>query len=558
MNKAICLALLAAALSACGGGSTSSNTKSEGAPDTQPPITTTPTDPKPTDPPEVQPPVAATTVTRTSAESGCQVTQLISPKAASSNLTISRLNWVQVVQQDMVDEATLIAGQKALMARVDVTASQSEPLPAKAQLILGSADGLCKTYELTALTRQAPQVVDPYTLNASYTVTIPAKDVTEDLAGYQVVINPLAAYQDTASERLYASGPLHVQAPITERIIIRPMSFRGVAAVYPSKEEIATFFKRTLPHADFTISIGKVFTPTAVTPNRAVSTEGFFLNPSAYVFDFNTMVEAINQLDTECFSDDSSAEPNNTKCMVFFPPNISFLDASKTGNIAGLGSPQSVFMYSVPRIDFPRTDPYEGGWLDGPGLVLVHEFMHVMRVFHTNGCNADGIDPRLYPDGTIGSHGAGYDSGRNFYFANRSDSVLYDFMSYCDSHRWTSDVAYRGIMDYKAGLATPPAIFKAKAPAFRASYASDVAAKPVIRLAYFDGKWHAALTQGSHSMQQIFSMQGSAISPLLAGLPVYGVPMHDGLRSNGVLYVPVTDSIASLLKTKTLAAILGF
>lgn len=499
---------------------------------------------------------AASEQTRVAVGSGCTVSQKVSSASSGTQLNIAALNWVQVVQQDMVDDETRLAAGKDTIARVDVISSKTEPLPIDAKLVVGTQDGLCKTYTLRSNATSAPRQIDPFSLNTTYKATIPAADMTQRVISYQVVIDGAASKSSSEASKLYRTGPVTVEQVAQERIVIRPMTFASKAATYPSNAELIAYFKRTLPHSNISISIGKAFVSKDVTRNNAVKTDGFFLNPSMYYYTFDQMVKILTQVDTECFESEPFTDyPSAVKCILFYPDNMYFYDAPRTGQIAGIANPQSLMTLSTPLIEFPRTDPYESGWLQAPALALIHEFMHVMNVGHADACDPDGIDPRLYPGGTIGPHGAGYDSGRDLYFANGGSADFYDFMGYCSSQRWTSDVAYRGIMDYKAGKPTPPAIYKAAARRMTSGSEGtpSVEGKPMLRAAFFGGEWHVAKIVGDSRLMPILTSDASVVSAILAGIPIYGYPTHEGLLANGVIYLPETPAVRAVFSLLSLA-----
>ncbi len=489
------------------------------------------------------------------APTGCQLTQNIGSEP-DTGLDIRALHWIQVVQQDMVDADTRLAASKQVIARVDVTGPDNTQLPAQASLILGSTGG-CHAYALTPGTATAPTAVDPLTLSSSYTTSIPAADISDRLTSWQVAIDPTRPGSRAEADRLYQGGTLRVMPATGDRIVLRTISFQGQDGALPASDSLTRLLTRALPQSDFALTAGAAFNASDLSIFTASSVRGIGAD-AVYTFSFDQMTSVLNKLDDECFTMEKFVSlPASIKCVAVFPPNVEFSDPSGTGTLAGLAVNQSFLVASFTSTDnMLVTSPYQGGWLTGMGELFVHEFMHLMSLGHANCGTSTGLDARLYPDGSIGPNGAGQDAERGFYFAN-TGSRFNDFMSYCAHTRWTSDLAYRIIMNFKnpstaqAGAAPSP-----DPVAYAESAEAGGQARPprqLIRLAKYEGRWHARTSPRIPGLSRFTAEQDAGfIHSALAGQPVWAPTTHVGQLRNGPLYIPATPEVLSALSSGSL------
>lgn len=535
MDKCKLISILAIVLAACGGGG---GGKGGGG---RAPAASQTTSAQSADTYSV---ATADAVTRSSPLSGCSVTQKLG-STPDTGLEIRGIYWIQVVQQAMDDPATRLAANKQVIVRVDVTGPGQTPLPAQARLMIGSSDG-CREYTLASGSPLAPATVDPRTLAASYTATIPASDINERLRSYQLVVDPDGSASRAVADRLYRAGTLNVLPAMSERIIIRPITFGGRTGVLPDTSSLGKLLGRALPQSSLHVAQGTDFTPRDLDPATAWSVRGSGPD-TVYRFTFEQMVSVLNELDAACYRMEPFVSlPAAIKCVAAFPSNVEFSDPTRTGIISGLAINQAFIMASFLAIEnTSKTSPYEGGWLTNLAELFVHEFMHLMLLEHANCGNPGKLDGRLYPDGSIGPQGAGHDIERGFYFAN-TDGRFSDFMSYCFYSRWTSDRAYRIVMEFKRTAATT-----STTPAggtTEPDTSPDSPPSRLIRLSRYGGYWHAMSSPRTPGLTRLEGGRDAGfIDPELAGQPVWAPSSHFGQLPHGPMYIPENSEVMAAL-----------
>lgn len=475
ISRLTAVGLMALTVAACGGGGGGGGGSSTPTPTDPTPVDPTPVTPLPADDPSV--PVA--TLTRTAPSTGCTVAQLTGGKG-DYGLEIKDVSWLQVVQQDMVDEDSRLAAKKETRVRIDVTTSLSNvPMPASAKLVLGTAAGGCQTIALTSAATMAPTAVDRTTLDKSYVGVIPAGQLTADVVTWQIAVDDLKASSVTAAGRLYRTGTVEIEPEITENIVVRPIAFQGQTGALPSEADIKALLKRTYPHNDFTITYEAATTPDAFTAANAESVSG-----GVYTFAWAQVAGALNELEFECRQTspmdvrmDPNGLPRMNRCFSAFPANIR-LKSSGGAALSGVAAGLAMLTTGFTSADNAGiSTPYDGShWLNSAASTLVHEFGHLMFLKHAACGTTDQLDADLYADGRIGSNGGGYDTGRGYYFST-AGGTFSDVMSYCGKG-WTSDLGYRKVLAFKQGELN--------------TAATDVTAARIMAMEAHDGHDHAA------------------------------------------------------------------
>lgn len=587
ISRLTAVGLMALTVAACGGGGGGGG---GGGSSTPTPTDPTPVDPTPVTPlPADDPSVPVATLTRTAPGTGCTVAQLTGGKG-DYGLEIKDVSWLQVVQQDMVDEDSRLAAKKETRVRIDVTTSLSNvPMPASAKLVLGTAAGGCQTIALTSAATMAPTAVDRTTLDKSYVGVIPAGQLTADVVTWQIAVDDLKASSVTAAGRLYRTGTVEIEPEITENIVVRPIAFQGQTGALPSEADIKALLKRTYPHNDFTITYEAATTPAAFTTAMAESVSG-----GVYTFAWSRVNEAINELELACNDytpADVLADPNGhprlTRCFSPFPANMR-LKANGGANLAGIAFGKSMLTTGFTSADNAGVStPYDGShWLNSAASTFVHEFGHLMFLKHAACGTTDQLDADLYADGRIGSNGGGYDAGRGYYF-NTAGGTFSDAMSYCGKG-WTSDLGYRKVMAYKRGDLTAPVYGSVArtevaeplameahdghdhaAPAAKALPVSSNSGKitvgeqrdcktvndkvacdnQVIRFYKIKGAWVPRLGHMMpNTVRSTAHPDAGFISPALKGLPLYTIETHYGELDGGPFDIKATPHALALVK----------
>lgn len=496
------------------------------------------------DQPTVDNTVQQATLTRTSDQSQCAVTQATGG-VEDQGLTISDAYWLQVVQQPMDDANALLSANKPTRVRVDVVTSRPRiAMPQTALLQLGTASGQCHQVTLSSSNTVAPDSVDATSLAESLVGDIPANVMADDLVSYQVVVNGAVASTVAAADRLYASGPINIESQSSDILIIKPITFLGQAGQLADEASLVSLLKRTYPQASYTVNHEPAYTPSQLKPENAVSVSG-----GVYTFSYDTALQIIGDLFVECDqkSPDSvrlqtNANSHMARCLVAFPFNVQF------ERISGVASTTAMLTTSfLATDDATVTNPYSPNhWITFGSEIFLHEFGHMMNLGHANCGGADGLEQGLHPDGSIGALGGGYDSGRDLYFSY-AGGYFADIMSYCHKG-WVSDLAYRKVIEFKQLVLGGPAPAQPYAYRTESSKEADTPTGKLIRFHFKDGQWQVAWSGPQTTLVRSTAKPDAGfIAKALAGTPVYTLDSHHGELKHGPYFLEPTPELLRLL-----------
>lgn len=553
-NKTVLLMAIMATLSACGGGGGGSAPASNSTGSTS----SNNTGSVPSGPPALAAPnpnIPTTAVARTDSNT-CTATQYTGGYA-DKGFSISGVYWLQVAGQDAINapaqasDATVLASGKDTVIRVDVTGQYAYAMPTSATLTLGTPTG-CKTYTLTTKGSTVPAAADKSTLAGSFTATIPAADITgtSSTMTFQVVADNNYASTQASADRLYKSGSVPVRAAVSEEIHMVPVSFQGQTGYSPSTADVAKLVTRTEPQASATVITDGAMTLTSLDP-----TKGAYFN-GRYIYDYNTMSKALGEIEQYCFGINNNGMFPNTqsakKCAAVFPDNVGFGDPT-TGQVLyfglGLTGGLSLIMKSFNTTGDATAIGYQ---LPYDAQVFVHEFGHVMTLLHAPCGNPSQVDSRLYAGGTLGPVGMGYDALNGAYFQDSTAARNYDLMGYCGYGGWTSDRAYRIVLDYKLNGASSTSSTSADVAPGVSARQAQAASQPraVVFFRNANGTWNAMLSpMPAMAVPSKQLLDAGMIHGLLGGLSVTTLTSDAGESGTGPYFVPASTGLVKLLKT---------
>lgn len=475
------------------------------------------------------------------------------PVAQPRTLSIENMAWLQIVQQDMEDDATQLASNKETRVRIDVLSERdNEVLPTNAQLSLCSAPTTCESFALVPNSINAPRVINDAALTNSYVAVIPANKLTSDVTSYRVHVDTNSPAE--ATNPLFKTGDVSVKDIRAETIVVRQVSFRGQTGAFPSNANIKSLLERTYPQSDLAISGAPTVVPASLREEDAVSVEN-----GVYTFPLSVLDEFMNEMDMDyCRKDNIGA-----LCFTAWPDNVKFIFGETDGFIVGgYANGLNVILNQsfTATDDLSVTTPYGGEWLAQSATILVHEFGHMMNLGHA-ACNVEPSDENVgYPDGRIGANGGGYDAERGFYFTTAGGQFS-DFMSYC-AKNWSSDINYRQIIstqrtdsdnsvgrtdsDNSVGRSTARLIGSSE---HNHDHATTGTQQQYLGFYRRNGAWTMKLVNVDPAKLKPFNglQKAGALHPALAGLPLQSVQTHFGQPETGPFFVPVTNRLKGLI-----------
>lgn len=461
--------------------------------------------------------------------------EVVYPKA----FTVQGVNWIQVTKQAAQDPDTILsAGKDDTIFRVDVTGPKNTTMPANAELTLTYSDASTKVITLTRRVMTVPATVDNDSLNGSLFAKIAGTDITPALTGYSVNV-PGATTPVTA-------GTVNVGKERTDRLQYRAISFDGQTGNLPAIGSVSRLIARTLPQTSLTaFGPNETWTPQAMLDAQSggpSSDYSYNAVTQTHSFSQRVMNEILRELDFYCFQVETFTNlPSSVKCIAPFPSNVSF------GNVLGLAANQSMITFGFTDVDTPATGsgehPPSGDWLTDGAKTFVHEYGHLMSLYHANACSPPQLDSDLYSNGTLGSNGGGYDVDRGFYFDGAS---FFDFMSYCN-HQWTSDRGYRKMVSFLASSDSEPV---SSARRTQEPATTPDSRREMVVLSYFGGRWNAYYSPRLPILEPVTGrIDASFINGALMGVPVETINTHVGQLDGGPYYLPATPSVILLLKS---------
>jgi len=451
--------------------------------------------------------------------------------------TVQGVNWIQVTKQAANHPDTILsAGKNDTIFRVDLTGPKDTTMPANAELTLSYADGSTKVITLTRRVMTVPATVDNDSLDGSLFTKIAGADITPSLTGYSVNV--------PGTTTPVTTGTVSVGKERTDRLQYRAITFDGQTGALPVISAVSRLIARTLPQTSLTaFGPNETWTPQAMLDAQAGGpSSDYSYNPTTRTHSFSQKVmnEILGELDFYCFQVETFKNlPSSVKCIAPFPSNVSF------GNVIGLAANQSMITLGFTDVDTTATGTGEhpplGGWLTDGATTFVHEYGHLMSLYHANACSPPQLDSDLYSNGTLGSNGGGYDVDRGFYF---DGAGYFDFMSYCN-HQWTSDRGYRKMISFLASSDSMPA---GSARQAQRTTATSETPREMVVLSYFGGRWNAHYTPRLPTLEPVIGrVDASFISGALMGVPVETINTHVGQLDGGPYYLPATPSVIAML-----------
>lgn len=383
----------------------------------------------------------------------CSISQALG-SARRDGLRIAGVTWLQVTAQDAAAGTTRLAGGKPVPVRVDVLASGSPLAPATRQLVVHDpVSGACRRIALTGPTR-VPASTDVLSLDGAYVATIPAELVQPGMTVAVLLDDAAGRNASEAAQARRVLTPV-VSEAVHETVRVIPLRYRGSNGYISSGADVGAALMRTHPLASVKVSQEAAYTPPSLSG-------GLLGLGGSGEFSMSTMEAVLDEVDDEC-ARLNGAQPdarNAPKCLGVFPDNVTFRPLLGSGKVVGMAyiGGTSMITESLPALDDASVSgPYATRhWMTYRALTIAHEYGHLLNLRHANCGNASDPDRSLYSDGRLGN-GAGYDSGRGFYFSSRQAGAdglpqFADLMSYC-SKEWPSDRGYRLALAYRAGTA---------------------------------------------------------------------------------------------------------
>ncbi|MDP1539173.1 MAG: hypothetical protein Q8L72_00765 [Moraxellaceae bacterium] len=468
------------------------------------------------------------------------------PVAQPRTLTIQNMAWLQVVQQDMDDEDTVLASNKETRVRVDVTSERNnEVLPVNSALRLCSAPMTCESFTLTPNAINAPQTINDANLNGSYVAVIPANKMLSNITSFEVHVDTTSPAEVT--NPLFKTGSVVVNDIRTESIVVRQVTFNGQTGVFPSNADLKSLLERTYPHSGLTVTSAETIVSEVLTNATPTSVEnGIHTFPQAVLDEF------MNEMDLNYCREQNSG----SICVTAWPDNVRFTFGA--GAIVGgyANGLNTILNQSFSATDnLGVTTPYVEDWLSGGANIFAHEFGHMMNLGHAAcGITPDAEDVTGYPDGRIGANGGGYDVGRNFYFTTAGGQFS-DFMSYCQKN-WTSDINYLKVIGSQRTDSDNPVVRArlVRDDSHDHTDSQQVTTKQYMGFYRLNGKWVMKLVDIQPSKLKPFNghRSGASIHPALKGLSLQSVQTHFGQPETGPFFVPATIVLKSLISEGSL------
>lgn len=532
----VCLSLL----TACGGGGGGGSAE---------PATVSPDNPSVSNQ-DNAPPVNVSSATPTRSQAGeCQVNQTIST-ARNDNLRIASVRYLQVVEQDAASATSVLVSNKSVMLRIDLLANEGTLAPNRANvLVFNPVTARCETYGLMG-PNSVPTEIDTTRLANSFLANLPASSIQPGMSITVVFDDNRGRSSSEAAQVRRVFVPAMV-AGVNETVRVIPLIYNGQRG-FAVSASVKSILERTAGVSTVTVRQEAAITPRALSSGTGLLS--IFGNQDR--FSSTTLERTLAEVDAECdrLNGPQTSARSSPKCLGVFPDTVSFSSSglSSSGQIVGVAyvGGKSMMTQSLTSSDeFAVTSAYQDAhWLNFRAVTVAHEYGHLLNLNHAGcGVSASPNAASRYDDGRIGSAGAGYDVGRNYYFsATQRDSSnrfqFGDLMSYCQKE-WPSDRGYVTSARYRAGGASS-----------RESAAREVAAKRWLKITNFDGDMAltAVYTAPSSLEPSLLRMHMSAADgqhelimqrAVIADLPLASI--------DGPYYVELPSSAVESLSTSS-------
>ncbi|MEO6699698.1 MAG: hypothetical protein ABIM24_10100 [Paraperlucidibaca sp.] len=490
-------------------------------------------------------PNVATVPTQTQADE-CQSSQVIAA-ARNDALRIDSVRYLQVVEQDSASSSAVLVSRKALRLRVDLLANSGVLAPVRASaIVFNPSSGNCETYALSGPST-VPTQVDNTRLDNAFIVDLPANSVQPGFS-ITIVFDDSQGRSSTEAARVKRVLTPALVSGVNETVRVIPLRYDGQNG-FATASSVKSILERTAGISTLAVRLENVITPSAFN-----SSNDFLIGGSPGQFNSTTLERVLEELDTECdrLNGAQTSTRSSPKCLGVFPDNVRFFTGLLTpsGEIVGVAyvGGKTMMTQSLAATDATTiTSPYAGAhWLDFRAVTVAHEYGHLLNLLHA-GCGVQGTPSSSnYNDGRIGTSGAGYDTGRGFYFsATQRDSSgglqFGDLMSYCEKE-WPSDRGYIASARYRAGGTSS-----------RESTTREVPSKRWLKITHFDGVltlrgvYTAPATLAPTAMRLQMSAADGQHERILQRALIADMPLAS---ANGPYYVELpTSAVESLSST---------
>lgn len=475
----------------------------------------------------------------------CQSSQVIAA-ARNDELRIDSVRYLQVVEQDSASGSAVLVSRKALRLRVDLLANSGVLAPIRASaIVFNPSSGNCQTYALSGPSN-VPTQVDNTRLDNAFIADLPANIVQPGFS-ITIVFDDNQGRSSSEAARVKRVLIPALVSGVNETVRVIPLRYDGQNG-FATASSVKSILERTAGISTVVVSLENVITPSALS-----SSNDFLVGGSPGQFNSTTLEKVLEEVDSECdrLNGAQASTRSSPKCLGVFPDNVRFYTGVLTpsGEIVGVAyvGGKTMMTQSLAATDATTiTSPYAGAhWLDFRAVTVAHEYGHLLNLRHA-GCGVQATPSSSnYNDGRIGTSGAGYDTGRGFYFsAAQRDSngglQFADLMSYCEKE-WPSDRGYIASANYRAGGASS-----------REASAREVISKRWLKITHFDGVltlravYTAPATLQATEIRLYMSANDGQHELVLQRALIADLPQAS---SNGPYYVELPTSVVESLSS---------